>query len=157
MVRFRVNLVVVAALFLFLCTGWSAQGQASSDHIVTGMFHMAGVTSINPHEVKLSLQVRLTNRSTSDISLANVAVRSAHPVALSRNSAPLRLQPISSSVGLKAHTASSFNQNIVISRQEYLELTHGRPLYVQATVQNVDGTTRTLMIGLHNNPLMGGK
>ncbi len=155
--RFRVNLVVVAALLLFLNTGRFALGQASSNSIVTGSYHITGVTSINPHEVKLSLQLRLANRSTSGITLTNLVFHSVHPVTVQPNGSPLRLQPITSSLDLNAHTASYVTQDVVTSRQEYLELTHGRPLYVQATVQSADGTTQTLMFGLHNNPLMGGK
>ncbi|MGD0521131.1 MAG: hypothetical protein ABSA48_07730 [Terracidiphilus sp.] len=156
MMRFRVNLVVVAALFLLLNAGRSAQGQASSASVVAGTYHITGVTSINPHEVKLSLQLRLANRSTSGITLTNLVFHSAHPVAGQPNSAPMRLQPIASSLDLKANTAAKLTQDVVTSRQEYLEFTHGRPLHFQATVQNADGTTRTLMLGLRDNPLMGG-
>jgi hypothetical protein len=157
MMRFRVNLVVVAALFLLLNTGRSAQGQASSDSVVAGTYHIASVTTINPHTVKLSLMVRLTNRSTNGITLANLVFHSNHPVAIQANSAPLRRQPISSSMDLKARGSSQVTQEIVTSRQEYLEFTHGRPLQVQVTVQSAGGTTRTLTLGLHDNPLMGGK
>jgi hypothetical protein len=157
MMRFRVNLVVVAALFLLLNTGRSAQGQASSDSVVAGMYHITGVTSVNPHEVKLSLQLRLTNRSTSGVTLTNLVFHSAHPVTEKPHSAPLRLQPIASSLDLKAKTGANLTQDVVTSRHEYLELTHGRPLHVQATVQSADGTTRTLMLSLRDNPLMGGK
>jgi hypothetical protein len=155
--RFSVNLVVVAALLLFLNTGKSAQGQASNDSIVAGTYHITGVTTINPHEVKLSLLLRLANRSTSGITLTNLVFHSVHPVAVQANGAPLRLQPIASSLDLNANTASYVTQDVVTSRQEYLELTHRRPLHVQATVQSSDGTTRTLMLGLRDNPLMGGK
>ena len=157
MMRFRVNLVVVAALFLLLNAGRSVQGQASSDSVVAGSYHITGVTSINPHEVKLSLQLRLTNRSTSGVTLTNLVFHSAHPVAVQPHTAALRLQPITSSLDLKTKTPASLTKDVVTSRQEYLELTHGRPLHVQATVQNADGTTRTLMLSLRDNPLMGGK
>ena len=154
--RFRTNLVVVAALFLLLNTGRSAQGQISSDSVVAGSYHMTGVTSINPHTVKFTLQLHLTNRSTSGITLTNLVFHSNHPVAVQANSAPFRQQPISSSLELKARGSSNVTQTIVTSRQEYLEFTHGRPLEVQVNVQG-SGGSRTLTLGLHNNPLMGGK
>jgi hypothetical protein len=157
MMRFRVNLVVVAALFLLLNAGTSAQGQAASDKVVAGMYNITGVTRINTHTVKLSLQVSLTNRSTSDVTLTNLAFHPAHPAAAQPHTAALRLQPITSTLELKARDRAFLTQTVVISRQEYNQLTHGRPLHVQVTVQNSDGTTRTLMLGLHKNPLMGGK
>jgi hypothetical protein len=155
--RFHVHLVVVAVILLGLNSGKSALGQASNDNVVTGSYHITSVTDVNPQQVKLSLQLRFTTHSANGVTLTRLAFHSAHPVSTKPRSASPFLQPVASSLDLKANAPAKLTQDVLVSRQEYLECSHGRPLHFEASVQSADGTTRTMMFHLHANPLMGGK
>jgi hypothetical protein len=69
----------------------------------------------------------------------------------------LRVQHIASSLALQLEVPVKITPDVVISRQEYLECQHGRPLHFQATIQNADGTTQTRMLALRASPFMGVK
>jgi hypothetical protein len=144
-VRFRVSGFIACAVLL-VGTGVYASGQTANDSQVAGTFRIADVKELGQQQVQLSLQIRMVNESAGNIRLSNFAFHPSRPVPSARNSAMLRLQPVISTIELPSMTPTEISNNVLISRQEYLEYRHVRALHFKTTVQNQDGTTQTQML-----------
>lgn len=156
--KYRLSYVVAGTALLFLGAGTPAPSQTGNGQLF-GTYRITEVTLLGstgvgepgPQLVKLSLQLHLINRSTKSIKLSNLAFHPMRPVP-EGNSASLRIQPVASLLELPSMTPADITKDVVISRQEYLEYRHARLLHMQATIQNVDGTTQRRMLMLLAEP-----
>ena len=152
--KYRLSYVVAGAVLLYLGSATSApcQTKGTGNGLLAGTYRITQVTERGPQQVKLSLQLHLINRSTQSIELSNLAFHPMHPVPGGQNSDSLRIQPVASWLELPSMTPADIANDVVISRQEYLEYRHARLLHLQATIQNADGAVQTQMLVLLAEP-----
>jgi len=129
----------VGALPLLLCWFLVAPVHAQERHDVAGFYGVKNVNDLGT-QVRVTLQVRLTNTGESDLSTAKLALRSSLPAGKDHGAiTPLALRP---------RATASFTQDFTISRTEYEMWKKGAKPALSISTQTAGGKTLTRTIKL---------
>jgi hypothetical protein len=156
-VKFRLRCITVSIAALFLTMGTVAYGQTADNHPVAGRYSIVNVENVDSQHVKLSLHLRLLNRTSGDVELANFAFHPTFPVLISRRIPSPQLQTVASSLAMLSRSRVDLTKDVVMSKSEYLRNLHERRLLFQATIQAPDGTIQTQNVVLHADSFKGVK
>ncbi len=120
----------------------AATGAQTAGNEVIGFYRVEQVTDLG-NQVRVTLHIRLTNQSTSELSITQVALRDlGQPGKPAASAAWARLGP---------GEATSVDNQFVISRAEYGRWSRGARPALRVTIQNSQG--RSLMRTISLLPL----
>jgi hypothetical protein len=132
-------------LFFFGLFMLSSPAQAQDGPRVIGMYGVKEITDLGP-EARVTLRIRLINRSDSDLSDARMKVRSLLPLA--KSAATI------SPVFLRPRSDVDFTQEVIIPRAELALWEKGARLLLTIQFRNAEGREASQTVALRWMPIL---